>query len=129
MSKKLILSNFIEKSRMIHGDRYDYTKSFLSDSINKEGTSIIKYDRNGVDGKEAFFIWDSFGKITTTKHPNLLYILLKTKGSCNLHIKMYAEDRANCNFNRIEFRALCIHFKSPKWFREAVENQKFKFCK
>ena len=39
---------------------------------------------------------------------------------------MYAEDRDKCNMNFIEFRALCIKFKIPNWFREAVENQKMK---
>lgn len=85
------------------------------------------YNKKGVSGKEAFFQWDSNGKILKTKHPNLLKALLKTKGSTNLHIKMYAEDRAACNFSGLEFRALCIKFKAPYWFREAVENQKFKY--
>jgi hypothetical protein len=40
---------------------------------------------------------------------------------------MYAEDRAVCNMNKIEFRALCIHFKAPQWFRDAVETQKMKY--
>lgn len=93
---------------------------------NKKGEPIVQYDRNGVDGKEAFFQWDSNGKIKPTKHPNLLHTLLKTKGSTNLHIKMYAEDRVACNMGFIEFRALCIHFKAPMWFREAVERQKVK---
>lgn len=94
---------------------------------NKKGEQIVQYNKNGVSGKEAFFQWDSNGKILPTKHPNLLHTLLKVKGSSNLHIKMYAEDRAACHFNKIEFRALCIHFKAPQWFREAVENQKIKY--
>lgn len=94
---------------------------------NKNGESIIQYDKNGVSGKEAFYIWDSMGKIKPTKHPNILFTLLKVKGSTNLHIKMYAEDRAACNINKLEFRALCIHFKSPQWFFDAVERQKFKY--
>jgi hypothetical protein len=40
---------------------------------------------------------------------------------------MYAEDRAKCNMNKIEFRALCINIKAPAWFREAVEKQKVKY--
>jgi hypothetical protein len=94
---------------------------------NKKGENIIQPNKNGVDGKEAFFQWDSNGQIKPTKHPNILHTLLKVKGSCNLHIKMYAEDRAACNFSGLEFRALCIKFKAPYWFREAVENQKFKY--
>ena len=108
---------------MRHRFNFDGSNAYY----NKKGESIIQYDKNGIDGKEAFFQWDSNGKIKPTKHPNILHTLLKVKGSCNLHIKMYAEDRAACNMNKIEFRALCIHFKAPKWFRDAVETQKMKY--
>jgi len=97
------------------------------DYYNKLGLPLIQYNKKGVSGKEAFFQWDSNGVIKPTKHPNLLHTLLKVKGSANLHIKMYAEDRACCNMNAIEFRALCIEFKAPNWFREAVETQKMKY--
>ncbi len=33
---------------------------------NKKGENIIQYDKNGVDGKEAFFQWDSNCKIKAT---------------------------------------------------------------
>lgn len=94
---------------------------------NKKGQDIIIYDKNGVSGKEAFYKWDSNGKILPTKHPNLLHTLLKTKGSVNLHIKMYAEDRAKGLFPLIEFRAFCIKYRCPSWFKEAVERQKLKY--
>ncbi len=87
----------------------------------------VVYDKNGVDGKKAFHIYDSLGKVAATKHPNILHTLLKTKGSVNLHIKMYAEDRAKGLFPLIEFRAFCIKLKAPYWFKEAVENQKYKY--
>ena len=95
----------------------------------KGGEYIVQYDKEGVSGKAAFFNWDSKGEITPTKHPNILRTLLKVKGSVNLHIKMYAEDRASCNMNKIEFRALCIHFKAPDWLRKAVEHQKMNYWK
>ena len=106
--------------------RHKFNFDGVSEYYNKKGESIIKYDRNGVDGKEAFFQWDSNGKIKPTKHPNILHTILKTKGSTNLHIKMYAEDRASGNMGLIELRALCIYLKAPQWFREAVERQKVK---
>jgi hypothetical protein len=93
----------------------------------KDERDQIIYDKNGVDGKKAFYLWDSQGKIVPTKHPNLLFSLLKTKGSVNLHIKMFAEDRAACNWGLIEIRALCIKWKAPDWFRQAVERQKVKY--
>ena len=93
---------------------------------NRQGQDIIVFDRSGVSGKEAFYKWDSTGKTLPTRHPNLLHTLLRTKGSVNLHIKMYAEDRAKGLFPLIEFRAFCIKYHCPTWFKEAVERQKFK---
>ena len=95
--------------------------------FNKKGIEIVQYDKNGVNGKEAFFQWDSNGKIIPTKHPNILFTVLKTKGSVNLHIKMYAEDRARGYLPKIEFDKICQEFNAPEWFREAVENQKGKY--
>jgi len=94
--------------------------------INKKGKDIIVYDKNGVDGKEAFFKWDSSGKILPTKHPKLLHALLRTKGSVNLHIKMYAEARAKGLMTFNELNDLCIQYNCPNWFKEAVELQKIK---
>lgn len=130
MKRKLKYNSNFERDfnwylSMRHRFNFDGSGSYT----NKYGDEIIKYDKKGTDGKNAFFQWDSNGKIVPTKHPNILRTLLKVKGSCNLHIKMYAEDRASCNMNKIEFRALCVHFKAPKWFREAVENQKMKYWK
>jgi hypothetical protein len=90
-------------------------------------TSIVVFDENGVDAKEAFYRWDSQGRITPTKEPDLLYSLLKTKGSVNLHIKMYAEDRAKGILPKIIFDEICEEYFVPLWFIEAVENQKSKY--
>ena len=94
---------------------------------NKKGEDCVVYSKDGVSGKEAFYRWDSNGKILPTKHPNLLHSLLKTKGSVNLHIKMFAQDRAHGLYPKLEFRAFCIKYKCPTWFTEAVENQKYKY--
>ena len=93
----------------------------------KDESDMVIYDRNGADGLKAYFMYDTHGKIVPTKHPRLLFNLLKTKGSVNLHIKMFAEDRASCNWGLLEFRALCIKWKAPEWFRQAVERQKVKY--
>jgi len=87
----------------------------------------LLYDKDGVDGKMAFHIFDSQGKIVPTKHINILKSLLLTKGSTNLHIKMFAEDRAAGLLPGIEFRAMCIKWKVPLWVKEAVERQKHKY--
>lgn len=96
------------------------------DYYNKYGEDIIIYDKKGIDGKKAFFEYDSNGRISPTKHPNLLHTLLKVKGSTNLHIKMYAEDRANGLLPLNELDIICKDLKSPSWFKEAIENLKIK---
>ena len=103
----------------------------VADYFNKNGSPVVQYDKNGVSGKEAFYQYDTNGKIVPTKHPNLLFCLLKTKGSVNLHIKMYAEDRANGLFSLVELRGVCMYkLKTPPyWFKEAIENQKVKYWK
>jgi hypothetical protein len=98
-----------------------------SEYINKKGKSIIIYDKNGVSGIEAFFQYDSNGIIKPTKHVNLLYTLLKVKGSVNLHIKMYSEDRAKNILSLNELKELSETFKAPEWFYLSVEKQKSKY--
>jgi hypothetical protein len=127
MVKKKYNPNFERDFKWYLFMRHKFNFDGCLEYYNKSGQNIIQYDKNGVDGKESFFQWDSNGKIKPTKHPNILSTMLKVKGSCNLHIKMYAEDRAAGLFPFIEFRTLCIHFKAPSWFRDAVEKQKVKY--
>ena len=93
----------------------------------KKGVNLIRYDENGKTAKECFYLYDSQGIIETTKEPDKLKTLYKTKGSVNLHIKMYAEDRAQGLLPKIEFEKICKEFNVPDWFRNAVENQKGKY--
>lgn len=87
----------------------------------------IPYDKNGISGKECFYKFDTLGKVLPTKHPNLVRTLFKVKGSVNLHIKMYSEDRAKGILPRCEFEQLCRELNSPEWFGEGVEKQKLKW--
>lgn len=79
-------------------------------------------DRNGVDGKRAFFLMESTGKMVPTKHPNLLFALLKSKASANFHIKQYAEDKAEFRMSWIELEEIFEEEKYPQWFQKAVRN-------
>ena len=89
---------------------------------NKKGVPLIQYDKNGKSAKECFYSYDSQGVIKPTNEPELLKTLLKTKGSVNLHIKMYAEDRAKGILPRIEFDKICKEFYVPK------SREKAKYC-
>lgn len=97
---------------------------------NKKGDDVIITDlNNGLTAKECFYLYDSQGKIIPCKEPDLLHKLLKTKGSVNLHIKMFAEDRAKGVLPKIEFMKIVDEFNVPLWFIDAVEKQKFKYYK
>ncbi len=109
--------------------RHNFKFDGCAEYHNKKGELIIQYDPNGIDGKKAFYLYDSSGEIRKTKHPNLLHALLKTKGSVNLHIKMYAEDRASGILPKYELLEMCKEFNAPEWFFSAVENQKMKYWK
>lgn len=102
------------------------------------------YDKNGVDGKQAFFSIDNLGRNIPTKHPNLLRTLLLVKSSVNFHIKMWAEGRADGTLPLIEFSQRLVREKYapafeldgtdmevsmqlPEWVINAVENQKYKY--
>ena len=94
---------------------------------NKKGNTIINISKSGIDGIESFYQFDTYGKISETKHPNILHTLLKVKGSVNLHIKMYAEDRAKGVLPKMLFNEICADIKAPDWFVDAVETQKYKY--
>jgi len=94
---------------------------------NKKGIKIIQHNDNGLTAKECFYLYDSQGIIKETKEPDLLRILLKTKGSVNLHIKMYAEDRAKGYLPRKEFEEICKECNATQWFIDAVNNQAYKY--
>lgn len=94
--------------------------------FNKQGEDLVQYAKEGLTAKECFYIYDSRGVIEKTREEIMLLKLYKTKGSVNLHIKMYAEDRAKGYLPRVEFDKICIEYNMPKWVSKAVENQKFK---
>jgi hypothetical protein len=94
---------------------------------NKKGIDLIQFKENGKTAKECFYLYDSEGKIKPTKEPKELKQLYKTKGSVNLHIKMYAEDRAKGYLPKVEFEDIVKELNAPDWFVKAVENQKRKY--
>jgi hypothetical protein len=103
--------------------RHTFNFDGCNEYFSSKGVSIIQSDIKGVNGKEAFYLYDSQGVIKPTKHPNILHTLLKVKGSINLHIKMFAEDRAKGYLPKI----LLDEMNLPDWIVNAIEKQKFKY--
>lgn len=116
----------------------------------------VLFDLKGISAREAFYKYDTHGKLLPTKHPNVLGAVLKAKGSLNFHIKMWAEDRAKgylpgilfsfkvVSLSTVKFFIDKIGIKEvrkmfdntiekelnlPDWVIKAVENQKVKFYK
>lgn len=98
-----------------------------SDYCSRKGEKVVNYDRNGRNGIDAFFLFDSNGKIVPTKHPNIFQTLLKVKGSVNLHVKMWAEDRARGYLPKLEFEKLSDELHLPHWVIHSVEMQKNRY--
>ena len=88
---------------------------------------VVHIDRNGIDAVEAFFEMESNGKLLPTKHPNIFKRLLNCKASVNLHIRMYAEDRAKGYLPKKVFQGMITEMNLPSWFINAVEIQKCNF--
>ena len=100
----------------------------LSKFFSFAGCAIdVISNATGVDAIEAFFEIESNGKLFPTKHPNILRRLLICKASVNLHIQMYAEDRAKGYLPKKVFQEMVAEMNLPDWFMDAVEMQKYKF--
>lgn len=104
--------------------RHIFTFDGKKEHKDSVGNNIVYYEKDSSNGARAFEYWDTEGRSAATIHPNILFSLLKTKGSVNLHIKMLAEDLSKERINKLELRAFCIKIKAPCWFRKAVENQR-----
>lgn len=105
-----------------------FTFDGASEYFNKKGVDMIQYDKDGLSAKECFYLFDSMGKIKPTREPEKLHKLYKTKGSVNLHIQMYAEDRASGVLPKALFKEeICDEINPPKWFIKAVEKQKYNY--
>jgi hypothetical protein len=107
-------------------DKYDFDgvgEYIVRNTKSKfAGQNIIQYDENGVTAKEAFYKWDSCGVIVKTFEPDILYTILKTKGSVNFHIKMYAESLNDFTLFITELKEISREDNAPDWFLEAVFN-------
>ena len=88
---------------------------------------VVQFDKEGVDAKRAFFEWDSNGKVYPTNEPDLLRKLLKTKGSTNFHIKLYAEDLAKGFLPRPELRECLKEWNAPDWVYDACIKQSYNY--
>lgn len=104
----------------------------MSDEFNFTGstdTYRYPYHEDAPNAVDSFFITESLGrnKLSETSDPDRLEKLLRAKAGVNMQIKMYAEGRADGTLPLIDFIDICVQIRAPRWFIEAVENQKFDY--
>lgn len=103
----------------------NYNKSFLFYITNLKTLKFcpftlpqIEYKKDGPDAKEAFFIYESQGKIVPTKHPRTLFKLLKFKAALNWQVKDWAEGIEDTYVSVEEF--LSTFKNPPNWLKKHI---------
>lgn len=76
--------------------------------------------------KEAFYLYDSQGKLNPCTETDLLQQILLCKESINFHIKQWSEDRAKGYLPKTEFDSIIKEYELLDWMVNAVERQKYK---
>lgn len=143
---------FIDDVKWYMSNRHNFSFSGGDKYFDKKGNNVVQYNKNGVSFVEAFYTWDSIGKIKPTRHPTTLQRLLQTKAAVNLQIKEWAQGRADGTLPGVEFMGdgsnekrllvwelingqyepvyysnIVEYMKLPEWVINAVESQKYKY--
>lgn len=93
---------------------------------DKKGNAKIVGNPQGHPAKEAFYQFDSSGRIIPTNQPLTLESLYRCKGSINLHIKQWAEGRAEGTLPRKDWEAIQAEYELLPWMIDAVHQQYIK---
>jgi len=104
-----------------------YKDVFIFDGSNNK--ELVEDLINGKTAKECFYIYDTTGKLHSTKEVMLLNEIFKCKGSINFQIKEWAMSRADATLPKILFEDIIKEFELLDWMVKAVENQKYKYYK
>lgn len=104
-------------------ERFSFCGKNDNEFLDKNGNDIVVSDINGVCAKEAFYEYDSTGKISKTYEPELLLNLYKCKASINLHITLWAHGRGEGTFPRIEWDEYVKKIGLLPWISKAVEKK------
>lgn len=105
---------------------------WLSYGLTCSGTASYTEDRGFIYDKEGqcaiscLFYFESQGKVLPCKEIELLESYFQAKGSLDLMIKMWAEDRAKGWLGLNEFKQMREEMAMSEWVFNAVENQKVK---
>jgi hypothetical protein len=87
----------------------------------------ILFDKDGLTAKEVFFLYETRGEIEPTKEVDLFQKLVRTKGSINLHLKMWVDGVCEGDFTKEELFSGFIG-EIPEWAHISFNNQVLKKC-
>lgn len=73
-------------------------------------------DPKGEDGRTAFFKIKNNGISVRTKHPNIVYSVLRTQASAKLWMGILADQIMNGILRQSDFESLCKKIEAPSWF-------------
>lgn len=90
---------------------------------------VFTYDDSGLDPKQAYFLYDTYGKqscqLYKCNDPILVQRIIWGKQLTNMTIKMWVEDIKLGNLFKFEIEEELA--KMPDWCRKSLENALSKF--
>ncbi len=101
---------------------YDFY-TYNTDKLDFCGSIVDEVPLGDKTVKQAFFEFDSQGKLSVCEDPLQLKKLIITKKSVNLHIKMWSEGRLEMTLPRCDWEEIIQEFKLPDWAIKASDNQ------
>ena len=82
---------------------------------------IPEFDSGGMPAKEAFYIFDSTGKLPPCSQPGLLKAVITCKKAINLQLKMWVKGFLDMG-EVIEYY-MAEFFQPPNWVEKSFRNQ------
>lgn len=98
-------------------DTYDFAGKNIPD---------IPYGETGLNAKDCFHKFDSYGKVFPCKEPDLLREIFICKASINLHIKLWAAGKADGTFVKEDWEQVKKDGDFPEWVVDAFHQQWYK---
>ena len=116
---------FEEDFELYYRLRYDFTFAPFDVLKNRPWLEPL----GDIDIKQAFFQFDTHGKLFAIANKSELVQTVAAKASLNFHIKQYADSRAKGWMGHEELLEIQQHYDLPEWFVIAVERQRVKYYK
>ena len=101
-----------------------YNWVFPSNFIELFENVDIKFSKNGVSAKQAFYEYESNGYLLDTTEPKILGKLLAAKSQVNLMIKLWAEGLVECTLMPYEFSKKILECNKKELLQMGAKKEK-----